>query len=134
MLTHPTLDQMQALGLSGMAAAYRQLAEQDNAADLSRENFQKYSEIKWPDAILNGKYGKVGISFLAEVCQYGDAGAQRAVRETLKKSGAAAGRALWYKLILEAEHWDLVHKYTIAETCGWRKETPNAVGAVGACR
>jgi hypothetical protein len=36
MLTHPTLDQMQALGLAGMAAAYRQLAEQDNAADLSR--------------------------------------------------------------------------------------------------
>ena len=31
MLTHPTLDQMQALGLAGMAAAYRQLAEQDTA-------------------------------------------------------------------------------------------------------
>lgn len=39
MLTHPTLDQMQALGLAGMAAAYRQLAEQDNAADLSREEW-----------------------------------------------------------------------------------------------
>ncbi len=34
----PTLDQMQALGLAGMAAAYRQLAEQDNAADLSRRS------------------------------------------------------------------------------------------------
>jgi hypothetical protein len=32
MLTHPTLDQMQVLGLAGMAAAYRQLAEQDHAA------------------------------------------------------------------------------------------------------
>lgn len=30
---------MQALGLAGMAAAYRQLAEQDNAADLSREEW-----------------------------------------------------------------------------------------------
>jgi DNA replication protein DnaC len=39
MLTHPTLEQMQALGLTGMAAAYRQLAEQDNAADLSRDEW-----------------------------------------------------------------------------------------------
>ena len=39
MLTHPTLDQMQALGLAGMAMAYRQLAEQDNAADLSRDEW-----------------------------------------------------------------------------------------------
>ena len=37
MLTHPTLDQMQVLGLAGMAAAYRQLAEQDHATDLSRQ-------------------------------------------------------------------------------------------------
>ena len=27
MLTHPTLEQMQALGLQGMAAAYRDMAE-----------------------------------------------------------------------------------------------------------
>jgi DNA replication protein DnaC len=39
MLTHPTLDQMQALGLAGMAAGYRQLAEQDNAAELSRDEW-----------------------------------------------------------------------------------------------
>ena len=39
MLTHPTLDQMQVLGLAGMAAAYRQLAEQDHAADLSRDEW-----------------------------------------------------------------------------------------------
>ena len=39
MLTHPTLEQMHALGLTGMAAAYRQLAEQDNAADLSRDEW-----------------------------------------------------------------------------------------------
>jgi DNA replication protein DnaC len=30
---------MQALGLAGMAAAYRQLAEQDNANELSREEW-----------------------------------------------------------------------------------------------
>jgi len=39
MLTHPTLEQMQALGLPGMATAYRQLSEQDNAADLSRDEW-----------------------------------------------------------------------------------------------
>ena len=41
-------------------------------------NFQKRAEIKWPDAILNGAYGKVGMEFLADVCQYDDASAQRA--------------------------------------------------------
>jgi len=39
MLTNPTLDQMQTLGLPGMAAAYRQLAEQDKTADLSRDEW-----------------------------------------------------------------------------------------------
>ena len=39
MLTHPTLDQMQALGLAGMATAYRELAEQRNADDLSRDEW-----------------------------------------------------------------------------------------------
>jgi len=38
-LTHPTLDQMQALGLAGMATAYRELAEQSNADDLSRDEW-----------------------------------------------------------------------------------------------
>ncbi|MER8563798.1 recombinase family protein [Mesorhizobium sp. M0578] len=35
MLTHPMLDQMHALGLAGMAAAYRQLGEQSHGSDLS---------------------------------------------------------------------------------------------------
>lgn len=39
MLTHPILDQMQALGLGGMAAAYRDLADQSNADDLSRDEW-----------------------------------------------------------------------------------------------
>ena len=39
MLTNPTLEQMQTLGLAGMAAAYRQLAEQDNAAGLGRDEW-----------------------------------------------------------------------------------------------
>jgi DNA replication protein DnaC len=39
MLTHPTLDQMAALGLSGMAAAWRALAEQDPGEALNRNEW-----------------------------------------------------------------------------------------------
>lgn len=39
MLTHPTLDQMQALGLAGMATAYRELSAQNNSSDLSRDEW-----------------------------------------------------------------------------------------------
>lgn len=39
MLTNPTLDQMQALGLAGMAAAWRELAERNNANELSRDEW-----------------------------------------------------------------------------------------------
>lgn len=39
MLTNPTLDQMESLGLAGMAAAYRELAEGDNGDDLSRDEW-----------------------------------------------------------------------------------------------
>ncbi|RYB98584.1 IS21-like element helper ATPase IstB [Ciceribacter ferrooxidans] len=39
MLTHPTLDQMLALGLSGMATAYRELADQPPSDDLSRDEW-----------------------------------------------------------------------------------------------
>lgn len=35
MLTHPTLEQMNALGLAGMATAYRELFEQAHGNDLS---------------------------------------------------------------------------------------------------
>lgn len=39
MLTHPTLDQMPALGLGRMASAYRDLADQNNANHLSRDEW-----------------------------------------------------------------------------------------------
>ncbi|WP_280952084.1 ATP-binding protein [Sinorhizobium sp. BJ1] len=39
MLTHPTLDQMLALGLSGMATAYRELSDQPRGNDLSRDEW-----------------------------------------------------------------------------------------------
>lgn len=39
MLLNPTLEQMQALGLPGMAAAYRDMAEQDNTNELSRDEW-----------------------------------------------------------------------------------------------
>lgn len=39
MLTNPTLEQMHALGLPGMAAAWRELAEQDNAHELGKDEW-----------------------------------------------------------------------------------------------
>lgn len=39
MLTHPTIDQMQALGLGGMATAYREMSEQNNADGLNRDEW-----------------------------------------------------------------------------------------------
>ena len=39
MLIHPTLDQMHILGLAGMAAAWRDIADQDAAGDLTREEW-----------------------------------------------------------------------------------------------
>ncbi|SEI21103.1 IstB-like ATP binding N-terminal [Rhizobium tibeticum] len=39
MLTHPTFDQMHALGLSGIAAAYRELANQPEGSDLNRDEW-----------------------------------------------------------------------------------------------
>jgi len=39
MLNHPTIDQMQALGLTGMAAAYRDLSEQPATGELAREEW-----------------------------------------------------------------------------------------------
>lgn len=39
MLTNPTLNQMQALGLAGMAAAWRELAEQDSTRELGRDEW-----------------------------------------------------------------------------------------------
>ena len=39
MLNHPTIDQMQALGLAGMAAAYRDLHEQPGTGELARDEW-----------------------------------------------------------------------------------------------
>jgi len=39
MLTHPMLDQMQTLGLAGMASAYRELAEQAGSEGLARDEW-----------------------------------------------------------------------------------------------
>ncbi len=39
MLNHPTYDQMQTLGLAGMATAYREMAEQTEAEGLSRDEW-----------------------------------------------------------------------------------------------
>jgi hypothetical protein len=61
MLTHPTLDQMQALGLGGMATAYRELAEQNSADDLSRD--------EWLGLMLDREAAIRGASGGQIVCQ-----------------------------------------------------------------
>jgi hypothetical protein len=55
--------------------------------------------IKWDDDVINGKHGKVGMNFIAEVCvnaPFEDI--QQRINDTIKAEGAAAGRALWYAL------------------------------------
>jgi hypothetical protein len=55
--------------------------------------------IKWDADVMNGKHGKVGANFLAEVCvnaPFEDI--QQRINDTIKTEGAAAGRALWYAL------------------------------------
>jgi hypothetical protein len=47
-------------------------------------------------------YGRIGIASLAEVCRFGDAGAQQSVHDEIKANGAAAGRALLVGLVFDA--------------------------------
>jgi hypothetical protein len=61
--------------------------------------FQRDRLIEWPTDILNNKYGRIGMSFLAEVCRYSNAAAQTLVRDCIVKNGAPAGRALWGSLV-----------------------------------
>jgi MarR-like DNA-binding transcriptional regulator SgrR of sgrS sRNA len=73
--------------------------------------FQRHSAIKWSDDILNGKHGRVGAEFLAEVCEHGDAAAQKAIRDKIEEAGAAAGRALWQQFLREADAQALMRKH-----------------------
>ena len=65
--------------------------------------------IDWDGDVVNGRYGKIGMEFLAEVCRYGDAEAQQKVHDRIKASGAAAGRALWQEMI--QGHEELIRKH-----------------------
>jgi hypothetical protein len=73
------------------------------------------SLITWDDGLdaFLGNHGKIGLEFLAEVCRYGDAAAQTAVRDRIKQSGAAAGKALWRQLM--PKHPALKRKYALAK-------------------
>jgi hypothetical protein len=66
------------------------------------KEFCRYSEIEWEGDVLNGKYGRIGIAFLAWVCRYGDATVQQMVHDRIKEAGAAAGRALWRDLLFQS--------------------------------
>jgi hypothetical protein len=96
----------------------RQLAEQDGISErliYYVRAFARYTLIEWDEDMVRflGSHGKIGIPFLAEVCRYGDAAAQTAVRDCIKQSGAAAGKALWRQLM--PNHPDLERKLKLAE-------------------
>jgi hypothetical protein len=67
--------------------------------------FRRCTLIDWDGEVLNGKHGRIGIAFVAEVCRYGNADAQQAVHDRIKEAGAAAGRALWREMV-QAAHDD----------------------------
>jgi hypothetical protein len=64
--------------------------------------FIRNSLIEWGDVLAARKYGRIGVAFLAEVCQYGSAEEQREVHDCIKQNGAAAGRKLWQEIIERA--------------------------------
>jgi hypothetical protein len=57
--------------------------------------WQRYSLIEWEGDVIDGKYGRVGFAFLADVCRFGDVDAQRTIHDAISTHGAAYGRSLW---------------------------------------
>jgi hypothetical protein len=63
------------------------------------KTFGENTLIKWDGDVMNGKYGKVGMAFLAEVCTNAPQDVQQAINDCIKARGAAAGRALWRDMV-----------------------------------
>jgi len=59
--------------------------------------YQRYRAFEWDGDILDGKYGRCGMSFIADVCKHGSPKAQRLIHDEILKNGAAAGRKLWQR-------------------------------------
>lgn len=57
--------------------------------------YERYKAFDWDGDILDGKHGRCGISFIADVCRHTDAEGQRIIHDRIKRKGAAAGRRLW---------------------------------------
>jgi hypothetical protein len=76
--------------------------------------FGRFSDIEWDGGILDGKYGCIGRAFLAEVCGYGDAEAQQAIHDEIKRGGANAGLALSVRMVFDdarrTGRWNIAHK------------------------
>ena len=85
----------------GLAAVIRTRADFAHYGNISDRQaaylhaFRRDQLIEWDGAVLDGKHGKVGLAFLAEVCRLGDATVQQAIHDDIKKHGAAHGRTLW---------------------------------------
>jgi hypothetical protein len=89
--------------------------------------FLRHRKIKWNEGILNRKFGRSGIAFLADVCKHSNAAGQQAVRDCiLQHRSAAAGRALWRKLVLLSHRSELPDGIRV-----WKFGHPTVVGDAG---
>ena len=50
---------------------------------------------EWDADILDGKHGRCGMSFIADVCRYAAPDFQRVIHDDIKANGAASGRRHW---------------------------------------
>jgi hypothetical protein len=57
--------------------------------------YQRHQAFEWDGDILNGKYGRCGMSFIAEVCKLADAEGQRIIHDYIKERGAPYARQIW---------------------------------------
>ncbi len=57
--------------------------------------YVRHQAFEWDGDILDGKYGRCGMSFIAEVCRLGGPEAQRFIHDLIKEKGAAQGRKWW---------------------------------------
>jgi hypothetical protein len=72
-----------------------------NALGLSTRQFYVYRQydmyraFEWDANILDRKYGRCGMSFIADVCKHAQPEAQRHIHDAIIERGAAFGRLLW---------------------------------------
>lgn len=66
------------------------------------QQYNRFKAFDWDSDILEGKYGRCGMSFIADVCKHSNAEAQRLIHDDIKEEGAAYARQLWKTIKREA--------------------------------